>query len=586
MRMPVLIAMMLLLLSSAASAQPAQDSAGAHAKNTVSIEITGLSSDMLSAAESGLSIYQQRDHPLLNSGLVRQLHAKAPAEIRRALQPFGYYRPHITAQLDQTAEGWNARYEVEPGDPVRVHAIDINITGPGASEDALQRWRTGFPLHVGDALIHKTYEDAKQDLLDTARDLGYFAGRLERHEVTVDLRSYSADIQIDYITGPRYAFGRTSFDQDLFAEAFLRRYLTYRQGYPYDVAKLLELQRALSDSDYFDHVQVEPQIGAARDQEVPIRVSLIPRNRLRYDAGIGYTTDTGPRGTLGFQNRRATSYGHRYGIVYKGSSVLSSANATYIVPLRRPRTDNIAYTAEWVDENTDTLRRTTNSLSADLTRMRGPWKRGLGISYERERYHLNTSDDSTLLIPRSNWQRVWGLSRIHTRNGALFNAEVRGAAQGLVSDTTFLQLRTGAKLITGIGKRDRILLRAQGGASWVPAFTELPASQRFFAGGDQSIRGYAYKSLGPTDDTGTVIGGRHLAVASVEYEHPWGDIFSTALFYDAGNAFNTDAFTVMSGAGFGLRWHLPFGAIRIDIANAISKPGHPWRLHITMGPDL
>jgi len=585
MRKTVLIAIMP-FLSLAALAQPAQDTTGARVRSHVTIEITGLSSEMRNAAEGSLSIFLQRDHPLLNAGLVRQLHAKAPAEIRRALQPFGYYRPHITAQLNRTADGWNARYEVEPGDPVRIDTVDIEISGAGASEDALQRWRAGFPLHVGDVLIHKSYEDAKQDLLDTARGLGYFAGQLERHEIAVDLQSDRASIRLKYTTGPRYKFGPVSFEQDAFAEEFLRRYLGFHQGEPYEVGKLLELQRGLSDSDYFDYVQVEPQVDASRDEEVPIRVTLVPRKRLRYDVGVGYTTDTGPRGTLGFHNRRVNSYGHHFGIVLQDSQIGSSASAIYLIPLQRPLTDSLTYSANWVDENTDTLVRTTNSLNADITRSRGVWQRGMGIGYEHERDYFPSSFDSTLLIPRTSWQRLWGGSRIHTRNGALFSAELRGAAEGILSDTSFLQIRSSGKLIEGLGSRERVLLRAQAGASWVPAFSELPGSQRFFTGGDQSIRGYAYNSLGPTDAAGTVVGGRHLAVASIEYEYLIGEIFSTALFYDAGNAFNAGDFTVMSGAGIGFRWYMPFGAIRVDIANAITEPGRPWRLHVTMGPDL
>jgi len=585
MRKIVLIAI-LLILSLAASAQPTQDNAGAHARSAVTIEITGLSGELLNAVEGNLSIFLQRDHPLLNAGLVQQLHAKAPAELRHALQPFGYYRPHITARLDQTSDGWIARYDVEVGDPLRVRAVEIEISGPGASEDVLQRWHAEFPLHVGDVLIHKSYDDAKQDLLDSARDLGYFAGRLERHEIVVDLQSYQASIHLAYATGPRYKFGPVSFRHDAFAEEFLRRYLRFHQGEPYDVGKLLELQRALSDSDYFDYVQVEPQVAASRDEEVPIRVTLAPRKRLRYEFGIGYTTDTGPRGTLGFQNRRVNAYGHRYGIVLQDSQIGSSATATYLIPLQRPLTDSLTYSAGWVDEDTDTLERTTSSLNADITRSHGLWQRGIGIGYEHERDYFPSSFDSTLLIPRTSWQRLWGGSRIHTRNGALFSAELRGAAEGILSDISFVQIRTSGKVIEGLSGCGRVLLRAQAGASWVPAFSELPGSQRFFAGGDQSIRGYAYNSLGPTDAAGTVVGGRHLAVASVEYEYQIGEIFSTALFYDAGNAFNTGDFTVMSGAGIGLRWYMPFGAIRVDIANAITEPGRPWRLHVTMGPDL
>ena len=585
MRKPVLTAI-LLLLSSVVSAQPTQGVSGTQTKTAVTIEITGLSSEMLNAVEGSLSIYLQRDHPLLSAGIVRRLHDKAPQEIRRALEPFGYYHAKVERQLTRSASGWTARYDVALGEPIRVRHVDIVISGPGATEPVLQRWHASFPLNPGDVLVHRVYEDAKGELLDIARGLGYVDGQLERHEIAVDLQTNSADIKLLYATGPRYRFGSVDFEQDVFADDFLRRYLPFHRGDRYDIDKLIELQRALSNSDYFEYVQVEPQVDKATDEEVPIRIRLTPRKQFRYDVGIGYTTDTGPRGTLGFQNRRATSYGHHFVVVVSASEVLSNASASYLVPLRRPQTDSIAYSAQWEDENTDTVLRTTNSLSAMLTRVRGQWKRGLGISYERERYRVESSDNSTLLIPLINWQRLWGRNRIHTLRGALFNAELRGAVEGALSDTTFLQIRTNGKMIESLGMRDRVLMRAEADASWTSEFSLLPASQRFFAGGDQSIRGYAYKSLGPIDVDGTVIGGTHMLIGSLEYEHIFGNIYSMALFYDSGNAFNKGSFTPVSGAGIGMRWRLPFGAMRIDVAYALSEPDHPWRLHINIGPDL
>src|SRR5690606_9543527 len=117
----------------------------------------------------------------------------------------------------------------------------------------------------------------------------------------------------------------------------------------------------------------------------------------------------------------------------------------------------------------------------------------------------------------------------------------------------------------------------------IDEFSELPASLRFFAGGDQSVRGYRYNSLGPTDASGEVIGGRKLLVGSLEYEHRIRGGWSAAVFYDAGNALEDYGDSLARGAGFGVRWLSPIGQVRIDLASALSEDGNPWRLHLNIG---
>jgi len=91
---------------------------------------------------------------------------------------------------------------------------------------------------------------------------------------------------------------------------------------------------------------------------------------------------------------------------------------------------------------------------------------------------------------------------------------------------------------------------------------ELPASQRFFTGGDRSVRGYRYASLGPADENGRVVGGKHLLTGSIEYEFPF------------------------ASAGIGLHWFLPVGTLRLDLASAFLDPDRPWRIHLSIGPDM
>ncbi len=171
-------------------------------------------------------------------------------------------------------------------------------------------------------------------------------------------------------------------------------------------------------------------------------------------------------------------------------------------------------------------------------------------------------------------------------DGLRFDLSLRGARENLASDTDFEQLQGNLKFITSFNSHNRIITRGGLGSTETPDFDQLPSSVRFFTGGAQSVRGYRYQSLGPTDDNGDVVGGRHLLHGSIEFEHYFNDRWGAAIFFDAGNAVDNFNDPLERGAGFGLRWKSPIGAVRIDLASAISRDGNPWRIHINIGPDL
>ena len=127
-------------------------------------------------------------------------------------------------------------------------------------------------------------------------------------------------------------------------------------------------------------------------------------------------------------------------------------------------------------------------------------------------------------------------------------------------------------------------MRSELGATQVNDFEELPTSLRYFAGGDNSVRGYDYKSLGPMKD-GKVVGGNNLWVNSIEYDYLVRPTWAVAAFYDIGNAADDFHLTLARGTGLGIRWISPIGPVRVDIARALDFP-NGWHLHVSMGPDL
>jgi len=189
-------------------------------------------------------------------------------------------------------------------------------------------------------------------------------------------------------------------------------------------------------------------------------------------------------------------------------------------------------------------------------------------------------------MPGVDWTRLHTDNTIRANRGSKLELEARGAADAVLSDSSFVQVILHGKWVWSPSDQARILFRSELGAMYDSDFAKLPPSVRFFAGGDNSIRGYDYNTLGPTDSSGQVIGGSELAVASLEFERKVRPHWSVAVFVDSGNAFDRGAFSAKTGAGIGARWLSPLGPIRVDIAHPFEDPTSSWRLHITLGPDL
>ena len=571
-------------------------SATLFAQTKVNIEITGIGQQLEDNVRLFLSIEQQKDHALLTEGRLRRLHVKASQEIVNALQPFGFYRPLITSDLTQepadyltqeSADLWRAVYAIDPGPALPIGVFDFVVSGEMRDDDALQGLLDKLPLRQGDAFNHLQYEQLKTSLAQFASERGYFKARFVEHRVDIDLQAYVARIHLHYDSGARAYFGEVRIQQDALDDDLLHRYIGFEQGSPYTLNQLIDLQRALNDSDYFRTVEVSPGEPLPDSREIPVNIVLTPRLSNRYSIGLGYGSDTGARAKLGWQIPLLNPAGHRFESEAKVSELGYTVAAHYRVPVLNPRTDQMVYSAGVVNENTDTSESTIRTVGASLKRSRREWRESFSINYEQEDFVVAEQRGVTsMVIPGVNWNRTWGNNFIYAIDGLRFDLGMRGASEKLISDTSFFQLQGGIKAISSLGSNDRLIARGNIGRTVTQTFAELPSSLRFFTGGGNSVRGYGYEALGPVDANGNVVGGQYLMVGSIELEHSLNGQWGVAVFYDAGNAADDLTIKLERGAGFGFRWKSPVGPIRVDLASAISREGQPWRLHINIGPDL
>jgi translocation and assembly module TamA len=189
-------------------------------------------------------------------------------------------------------------------------------------------------------------------------------------------------------------------------------------------------------------------------------------------------------------------------------------------------------------------------------------------------------------MPGVDWTRVRADHPIRPRTGSRLSLEARAAGDALGSDTSFVQAIAQGKWIWSLRGGARLLVRGHVGATLKRSFDELPPSVRFFAGGDNSVRGYDFEALGPVDASGEVVGGSALATGSFEFEQPLRERWSLAMFVDAGNAFEGSNLDAKTSVGLGGRWQSPLGPIRVDLAHPLDDEADDWRLHVSLGPDL
>jgi len=459
----------------------------------------------------------------------------------------------------------------------------------------MQRALERSPLRTGERLSHAAYDQLKGELLRAALGNGFLDAEFKVSELAVDPATRTARARLTLATGERYRFGPTTIEQSVIRDSLARRYLRFQEGDWYSAEALLRTQFAFDDSQYFSLSEVLPGERDRVARVVPVRITSAPDNRHVYTIAAGYGTDTGARGTLGWENRRLNDRGHRLRAQVRASGVEDSVSLTYVIPWEDPALEKLSFELKALDEQRADVRTTGGTLTTGLTQVRGRWQRVLSLTLDSTEDEVTTVSGSSTQVDRSRSQLlVPGISFARLPPDFLgtnavatgLRAELLASTSQLGSDTDFTRLNVRDERRFRLSDRWQVYVRAEVGASLVGEFDELPAKYRFFAGGDQSVRGYGYEELSPVDENGNKVGGRHLLTGTVELQRSLPKNLVAAVFVDAGNAFNTFGDPLEYSVGVGLRYRLPFLSVGLDVAQSVSESGRNPRLHINFTPEF
>lgn len=554
------------------------------------VRFEGIDAALAAQLKPALSLTRlnKRQRETISEARLAFLLRRTDDEARRALQPLGYYNAQVEVTTQIVDGRSDVRVRIDPGAPVRVGSLVIGVGGAAERDRAVQRAVARFRPGVGAPLRDAEYENAKRDIARLLAERGYFDADNDRHAVQVTRADARADIDLHWTSGPRYGLGPVHFEGSPLRPELLDALVPWTPGTPYQQSQLIDLQRTLTALDYFSAITLQPQPDHAHDGNVPVLATLTPARRNVFSAGISMGTDSGAGVRLGAERRWLNARGHKAKAELDWAQRKRSLATQYRIPAFARFDGWYTFNANLREEEfADFDTRTLEGVANRSTRV-GEWGVTAGLWLQRESFSVLAAPRrvSTVWYPELSAQTLRARDPINPRRGWSLNAQLRGNDAALGSEVSFVQAHVLGRWIAPLGRDTRVLLRGELGATRSSRLTSLPPSLRFFAGGDQSIRGYGYNTLGDRSG-GAAQGGKQLAVASVELDHYFSRHWGVAAFVDAGDAFNEPAnFAPVLGAGIGLRWRSPAGPIRFDVAHGFSNPDESWRVHIRFGPDL
>lgn len=510
----------------------------------------------------------------------------------KALRAYGYYHPKIKVTLPEKdkKEDTVVKVEVEQGKPLYIRQSRIEVLGEGVKYKVFEDLLKNTELGSYKILNHGVYEELKNAIHNTALSMGFFDGKFTSKRILVYQNQNFADIELVYDSGKRYDFGELIMNEEtaaLFKPSHPLQ--NFKAGDKFATKKINTFVSSLNQTGYYNSVDVRPVLDKAENYHVPVEMHLERRADNNMRIGLGYSTDEGPRVLLEWNKPLLNTRGDSLSTLMTLTKITQDAQLVYKIPGDNPNLDY--YTINAAQTHTDfndTLSDRTQFAVHYIANQTGRWRRDYALRLEYEDFDQAKEEGRTLnLMPAVSFTRRESSGGYDPTRGYSLTLEALGAA-GAISDNSFVQVKGTYKGVIAPSENTRFLFRLEQGANFGPDASEVPPSLRFFAGGDNSIRGFGYRDRSAKQPWGGLKGAKYLTVGSAEFQFPMGISNSRlALFCDVGTATDDYKDELMYGPGLGYRFLSPYGIVRVDVAVGLQKNEEQvYQLHFAFGPEF
>lgn len=495
---------------------------------------------------------------------------RARREVGDLLATEGYFTP--TVRIDRSEAGrWVIK--VDPGPRTTIAEVTVDFDGEitraaeQGGDEYLARLRASWSLPPGAPFRQADWDAAKQQMLDSVSARRYAAARMVESRAEVDPERATARLRVRLDSGPAFYLGALEVSglQELPAD-LVQRYSRLRVGEPYDREALLAFQTGLQNTPHFASVIVDVERDPALAPAVPVRVQVSEARPKRLAFGAGVSSNTGLRAEASYRDVNLLRRGWELSTGLRLEQRRQSAYADVFLPPSGNHRDSVGALVDRSDLEGLLVHSQAVGVARNTVRGNIETQLALRLQHEQLRPEGGESRSSNTLTANWTWVQRAVDDLLDPTRGYVLEFQVGGGAAVAIADRDFVRLYGRAVRYQPVGERDVLILRGEAGATLADSREGIPQDFLFRAGGAQSVRGYAYQSLGVREGDATV-GGRYLGTLSAEYVHWFRPQWGAALFVDAGDAADTrEDLDFRTGYGVGARWRSPAGPLAVDLA--------------------
>ena len=547
---------------------------------------TEASSVLRALLQTHLTIHEAMQNPRMNESEWRRLVKSTPQEIADLLATEGYFTPQ-TMIVQPNANLAEFRLTLPP--QARISQVNVAITGEiqqPRHQSILETAQKSWSLPVNSPFTQQAWSSAKRALLATLLRAEFPNAKITTSQAMVNPQTQEVLITLAVNSGPAVRIGEVRIHGLQHYKASLLRPLnTLKTGAPYRQADLLTLQNSLMSTGKFRSVDVVARteaLNADHSADIDVTVHEMEQNTLRI--GVGASTNTGARMVFNYTDRNLFDHGLLWDSSLRLEQRLQAvtSNITFL-------TDDKGYRDSIQNSVTRTALegQTTTAVQNGVRRYWG--QPGIFEQYVGANllYEFLTVDGIASEFNKAA-TLTYGLNMrkldhpLAPTKGWILNTQFQLAPLDKLSDGRFLQSQARMQGFYPLTATTQWLGRLEVGM--VTGASSVPATYLFRAGGDQSVRGYAFQSLG-VKEADAIVGGRILLTGSSEIVQWLTPAWGAALFMDFGNAANRwKDYDPALGYGLGVRWRSPIGPVGVDIA--YGEQTKEYRLHFNLGVNF
>ena len=560
------------------------------------VTIEGLSDKtILKLVESVSETINLKNRPPLSRGLLKRRIDEDIPILMRVLRSQGYYDAKIRSKIDFNAEPVRVVFLILAGPSYILKSVDMELINPAQNRKVNLPGLKALGLKTGGPAKSDSIIEATKIITRYLKNHGFPFPKIEQPKVVVDHLSETVKVTYLIDTGPPGVFGPTEIKGlESVNIDFVESKIPWKKGDVFNADLLEDLRIKLLRTELFSLVRIETAGSLNKEGELPVSIQVKERKHRTLKTGLSYKTDEGPGASISWENRNLFHHGEDLQLTGSGSGISYVLEGEFNKPEFRRQDQSLLLNLRLADDHPDAYKSKNITAMGQIKRSLKPGMdvaAGIALRYsDIEQFGTQESFQLLSLPGEFNWD--YSNDLLDPSKGGRLTLDLSPYLDFIGKNVRFARASGRYSHYFKLSSKPRSILALRGmvGVMTGAERDEIPADIRFYAGGGGSIRGYAFQSVGPLSNNGDPLGGRSLIGLSSEIRVLVTEKIGIVPFVDGGNVFDSAypdfKHSLLWGAGIGIRYHTPFGPLRLDVGFPLNKRDgidNPFQIYISLG---